>query len=403
MSSSKHHIRNPHGAVRMTAEPQVPAKGGHRSQAHGGIHPLNSFIHRTQQFEALPLPLGLPPYHLDLAPLYNDPAFGDLKSLTEKSGKLIFHVTGDTGGVKNGIPQTKVADAMAEDLQGQELDRPQFFYHLGDVVYFNGEHDQYYEQFYEPYGKYSAPIVSIPGNHDGDPVDQNTPSLDGWVRFFMTKEPSIDGESGDEPRLTMTQPNPYWTLITPFATIVGLYTNVPEHGSIDSVQQQWLTNEFATADKDKAFIVALHHPIYSFDDHHSGSSRMADVIQQAINDSRRVPNLVLTAHVHNYQRIEREIIAGTKTPFLVVGNGGYHNLHHLPKDSSQVQDDQTGAKLIYGDDKRYGYLTLTVDGEAIRGTQTAIDLKSDEPQKNQDTFVYSGKALFLAEGQIVNL
>ena len=43
----------------------------------------------------------------------------------------------------------------------------------------------------------------------------------------------------------MTLPNVYWTLDSPFVTIVGMYTNVPEHGSIDSEQQQWLTHELA--------------------------------------------------------------------------------------------------------------------------------------------------------------
>jgi hypothetical protein len=56
---------------------------------------------------------------------------------------------------------------------------------------------------------------------------------------------------------------------------------------------------------------------------------MADAVQHAINDTRRVPNMVLTAHVHNYQRIERGIVAGTQTPFLVVGNGGYFHLHGM--------------------------------------------------------------------------
>ena len=58
------------------------------------------------------------------------------------------------------------------------------------------------------------------------------------------------------------------------------------------------------ADPDKALIVALHHPVYSFDNYHSGSPNMAQELQDAINASRRVPNLVLSAHVHNYQRIE---------------------------------------------------------------------------------------------------
>src|ERR1700743_2611691 len=138
-----------------------------------------------------------------------------------------------------------------------------------------------------------------------------------------------------------------------------MYTHVPEHGSIDSVQQQWLTNEFATAPEDKALIVAMHHPIYSFDDHHSGSPAMADVLQHAINDSRRVPNMVLTAHVHNIQLIDKEIITGSPTPFLVAGNGGYYHLHHLTAVAGN-SDEQTKAKLMYGDDKSHGYVTLTV-------------------------------------------
>src|SRR5438105_2993664 len=79
---------------------------------------------------------------------------------------------------------------------------------------------------------YLPPIFSIPGNHDGAPLDEDHPSLDGWVAFFMTDPPHTDPESADAPRVTMSQPNVYFTLDCPFATLVGLYTNVPEHGSI---------------------------------------------------------------------------------------------------------------------------------------------------------------------------
>ena len=47
---------------------------------------------------------------------------------------------------------------------------PSFFYHLGDVVYNFGEAAYYYDQFYEPYRNYPAPILGIPGNHDGVPI-----------------------------------------------------------------------------------------------------------------------------------------------------------------------------------------------------------------------------------------
>jgi hypothetical protein len=269
------------------------------------------------------------------------------------------------------------------------------------VVYFNGEVNDYYSQFYEPYEHYTAPILSIPGNHDGDPVDSTQVSLDGWVRYFMTRTPGIDPISRDAPRVSLSLPNVYWTLRTPFFTLVGMYTNVPEGGSIDSVQQQWLTNECAEAPADKALVVALHHPVYSFDDHHSGSSRMADAIQHAINDTRRVPNLVLTGHVHDYQRIEKTIHGRTPTPFIVVGGGGYHNLHHfntdVHPDSGPTTDPQTGATLVAGVDNQWSYLTLTVDAKEIRGVVTCVD-RTGTVTKAKDSFSYSAAPATLPAG-----
>ena len=90
----------------------------------------------------------------------------------------------------------------------------------------------------------------------------------------------------------------------------------------------------------------MHHPIYPFDDHHSESPAMADVLQHAINDSPRIPNLVLTGHVHNYQRIEKEILKGKPTPFVVAGNGGYFNLHRLTAKNGTT-DQFTGAHASF--------------------------------------------------------
>src|SRR4030081_3746278 len=272
---------------------------------------------------------------------------------------------------------------MKSDLNKPEDSAPSFFYHLGDVVYYNGQITDYYSQFYEPYNHYSVPIFSIPGNHDGDPVNSSQTSLDGWVAYFMAPTSRINPESHDAPRATMSLPNVYFTLNCPFVTIIGMYTNVPEHGSVDSVQQPWLTNEFATAPQDKALILALHHPVYSFDDHHSGSPRMADAVQHAINDSRRVPNMVLAAHVHNYQRIERSLLRGSVTPFLVVGHGGYPHLHYLNAASGAV-DAATGAKLVAGNDKQQGYATIPVDACNISGTMSTIATPKLPAEKEAD-------------------
>ncbi len=372
------------GAVRT-----LPASKN--SQAHPGVSPLNPLSHRNTGFQPLPRPLGLPPYHYSLVD--NFPA---IAANLQTAGKMVLHVIGDTGGVQDGEFQNNVAGQMIAQLQPATATSPQFCYHVGDVVYFTGFHDDYYAQFYEPYAHYTPPILAIPGNHDGE-VDDPTvqTSLDGWVDYFMQATPDVDPISKDAPRVGLDLPNPYWTLTTPYATFVGLYTNVPEGGSIDSVQQQWVTNEFATAPQNLPLIFSLHHPIYSFDVYHSGSSKMADVLENAIRDTGRVPNLVLSGHVHDYQRIEKTIAPNGPTPFLVTGNGGYHNLHALHSKPGDVAPD-TGAVLRYGSDTTWGFVTLTIDNKTIRGVTTQVD-RTGKVLKTGDTFSYPAAAVMLAD------
>jgi Calcineurin-like phosphoesterase len=368
-----------------------PRRG--QSQAHPGVAPLHPVTHRNTSFQPLPRPLGLPPYHYDLAE-----HFPDVAKEIKPSGPMTFHVVGDSGGVKDAEFQSNVAAQMIDHLNSGQGPRPLFCYHVGDVVYFTGKHDDYYSQFYEPYSHYDAPIFSIPGNHDGevdDPTEQT--SLDGWVDYFMQEHPDVDPISKDAPRVQLNLPNVYWTLTTPKATIVGMYTNVPEHGSIDSTQQQWVTNEFATAPDDRALILALHHPIYSFDVFHSGSSKMADVLENAIRDTGRVPNLVLAGHVHDYQRIEQTIAPDSPTPFIVCGNGGYHNLHDV---HSQVGDaaEDSGAVLRYVA-KTWGFMTLSIDKKTISGTTVEIDRNGNVTEG--DTFSYPATPIRLDDPRSV--
>ncbi len=369
------------GAVR----PRIPPK---TSQAHPGVSPLTAVGHRNTSFQPLPRPLGLPPYRFSLTD--NFPA---IRKNLESAKKMVFHVLGDSGGVQEGEFQSYVADQMVSHVAAGGPSVPQFCYHVGDVVYFSGMLADYYAQFYDPYSHYAPPILSIPGNHDGevdDPAVQT--SLDGWVAYFMQATPDVDPISKDAPRVGLSLPNPYWTLLTPFATIVGMYTNVPEGGSVDSVQQQWLTNEFQTAAPDLPLILALHHPIYSFDVFHSGSARMADVLENAIRDTGRVPNLVLAGHVHDYQRIEQKIAPGGTTPFIVCGNGGYHNLHKLHSAKGTVAHD-TGATLKYGADSAWGVMTLTIDDKTISGATVEIDRTG--AVKSGDSFSYPAAPVVL--------
>ena len=133
------------------------------------------------------------------------------------------------GGIKYGVPQELVARGMEADISatGDASENPAFLYITGDCVYFNGETSQYYSQFYEPYEHYPRPIFAVPGNHDGENLSTGS-TLDGFVRNFCAPSPVKLPESGESGRTAMTQPNVYWTLLTPLVNIVGLFSNVPE-------------------------------------------------------------------------------------------------------------------------------------------------------------------------------
>jgi acid phosphatase type 7 len=286
------------------------------------------------------------------------------------SDPITFFVIGDHGGVMAPSPQNAVSYAM----QSAAGPSPAFVYSVGDVVYFNGDASDYSPQFYEPYAHVHAPIVAIPGNHDGDTTDDPTRKpLDTFMANFCTPTPSIP--PGDPQfeygRHTQTQPYCDWTLDLQAVTIVGIYTNVPSGGHLDASQTTWLASELGSADTAKPLIVTLHHPPLSVDAHHGGSQRMLEALDQAFQTSGRTPDLVLSGHVHDYQRFTR-VLAGKAIPYVVIGNSGYHNLHQLASDAAPGEEVTAGVTFEYGDASEYGFLALTVSGGKISGTYTGV-------------------------------
>ena len=348
--------------------PRPPTEGGHSQKAP---------LYHGSPAQKLPAPTGTAPFRMDLA----DIVPGAVAAMT-KAGGMTFHMIGDTGGVQDPTPQQLVANGMEHDagVLGA-YGAPAFFYHLGDVIYFDGEASEYFPQFYQPYEHYPKPIIAIPGNHDADRFDRGKlvnlePSLAPFVRNFCAAAPGIvTAEAREATRTAMTQPNVYFTLNTPFATIIGLYTNVPEGGVVEPEQRDWFAGELAAADKTIPLLVAMHHPIHSLDQYHSGSKPMAAMLAAAIAASRRRPDMVFAAHVHNYQRFTITGVGGAHdagiTPFIVAGNGGYHNLHKMARDGGQdistpyrAPEEDHVILEAYVDD-RFGFLRLDIHDDMI--------------------------------------
>lgn len=319
---------------------------------------------------------------------------------------MVFHAVGDTGGIKGTETQEGLAAVMVKQIEdsrtkNQPAEEPLFFYHLGDVVYFNGMSTDYPVQFYEPYQNYDAPIVAIPGNHDGDtrtrrgdvPDDETT--LFGFLQNFTSPVPQFIFKY----RATMTQPYVYWTLDTPLATIIGLYSNVD--GELDArgtfEQQSWFTQQVKTAPADRALIVSVHHAPYSLDSAHGGYADIGAALDRAFNSCGRFPDLVLSGHVHNYQRFERTA-GGKKIPYVIAGAGGYADseraMHKVAKDPATGQKISTAhpfqtklpdVTLQAYNDTEPGFLRLKVTKKTIRVEYYTIDF-SDAPKGVRDHF-----------------
>jgi hypothetical protein len=299
----------------------------------------------------------------------------------QKAGKIVFHMGGDTGPTKGPENVDKVTDKLANDFVNEaEGEIPAFFFHLGDVVYSFGESQYYYDQFYDPFRNYPAPILAIPGNHDGlvykgDPEE----TLDAFKRNFVGAEPVQTPEAGGLLRTAMIQPSVYFAFDAPFITIIGLYSNVLEDPGVISsqggklpitdVQLDFLTAQLKRVkNSGNAVIVAVHHPPYAWGGDHAGSPDMLNDLDNACKNADFWPHAFISGHAHNYQRFTRTV---TKfdIPYLVCGNSG-HNV--IPLKSTKTTALRAPANLPDGlifenyDDKNYGYLRVVCDGKQLR-------------------------------------
>lgn len=316
---------------------------------------------------------------LTLAQAYGSAGPG-IEQTIQAAGQIVFHSVGDTGSVEGPTTQSLVADKMVSDFtEANPADVPSFFFHLGDVVYYFGEAEYYYDQFFEPYRAYPAPIFAVPGNHDGvvyatDPE----PTLDAFLRNFVAPSAAQSPDSGGLLRTTMIQPGVYFTLEAPFVRILGLYSNVledpgvisDENGSntvLDQRQVTFLSTALARAKSENftgAVIITVHHPPFTGGSTHGGSPMMLADIDSACATAGFYPHAVFSGHAHNYQRFTR-LINGYQTPYIVAGCGGHSPLSKMSGTyrTPYVIDDTLTLESY--DDTDYGYLRVIVNATTM--------------------------------------
>jgi len=315
----------------------------------------------TYKFLPPPAPFGKYPYRLKPELTQPDPQ------------QLFFHIAGDTGGIKSPSFQKLVAEEMAKQC-ADPAETPSFLFHLGDIVYHFGEADQYERQFFKPYANYPLPIYAIAGNHDSDvnpAAKKPYESLSAFSSVFCGTAPRNVPFGEKKDRKSGVQPNIYWTLQTPLANIIGLYSNVPKFGVITAEQQSWFIAELkhaALERADKAIIVAVHHAPYSGDINHGSSLPMIRFMEDSFKTAGIRPDLVLSGHVHNYQRFSKNYSDGLTVPFIVSGAGGFDELHRLAAmdDPNFTQESELFADVTLENScvMQHGFLKLGIKKNA---------------------------------------
>jgi hypothetical protein len=367
-----------------TADPQqFKIKHPSDAAAYKQIDELNR-QHKIQ-------PLPFPPPRGGVEPrLTLDQVFGGNAAAIDKiigGGQIVFHATGDCGSTRGPRSQNEVTDKMVTDFdETDSKEVPQFNLLLGDVVYSFGEAQYYYDQFYEPYREYPAPILAVAGNHDGMVApDVHPASLAAFLRNFCADAFIITPEAGGLSRTAQIQPGVFFTFEAPFLRILAIYSNTLEdpgvisnptigHSQLDYLKAA--LNRVKTEKYAGALIIADHHPPYTAGSIHGWSTEMLGQIDAICNDVGVWPHAFLSGHAHNYQRFTRtRTSGGTQIPYLVCGNGG-HNVVPLTKGSNPplrapqiiqaARNKNDQVVLENYDDKNYGYLRIVVTAAQLR-------------------------------------
>lgn len=304
-------------------------------------------------------------------------------------GQIVFHATGDCGSTRGPTTQNEVTDKMIGDFdEASAAEVPQFALLLGDIVYNFGETEYYYDQFYEPYRNYPAPVLAAAGNHDGmiSPLAHAT-SLAAYLRNFCA-DPAygfvVTPEAGGLSRTAQIQPGVFFTFDAPFVRLLVFYSNTLEdpgvisNPTIGDSQIAYLKAALQRVKKERytgALLFAHHHPPYAIGGQHSSSVAMRKQMDAVCAAQGVWPHAVLAGHAHNYQRYTRHRADGTDIPYLICGNGG-HNVQKLQTTGGQAlrtpqtlqpkSADDDAVTFENYDDTNYGYLRIVVSPRQLR-------------------------------------
>jgi cysteine-rich repeat protein len=212
-----------------------------------------------------------------------------------------------------------------------------FILHTGDMIYENGEAEDFDPRFFVPYRDLLRRVVLWPsrGNHD-----VRTANGAPWRDAFWTPANNAAGTED------------YYSFDYGNAHVVVLDSNA--NTTPGSAQHEFLDQDLAASTARWKFVV-FHHTIYSGALHGSDLDIRADLTP--VFDRHRV-DMVFMGHDHDYERTlplyaDTVVAPGAGTVYVTTGGGG-----------KELYDVEAGRRTAYAE-SAYHVTRVAIDGDTL--------------------------------------
>ncbi len=248
------------------------------------------------------------------------------------SSKFSFIVVGDPG--QGGLAQRELAKQIVRVSEQPDV---RFLLISSDVVYPNGEMQDYEERFWSPYSGLTLPILAIPGNHDW------YGGLDAFAATFFTKEAAraaISARNGGGADIddiafadslisrveelkqsygltVQMQTSPYFQIVTDTFVLICVDTGVVP--GVDQVQMQWLRKALEAA-RGKTTMVLLGHPFFALNRDMTLSQRGLQPILELLHQEK--VTVAMAGDTHDLEYYLEALPEARSMHHFVNGGGG---------------------------------------------------------------------------------
>ena len=225
----------------------------------------------------------------------------------KRNATTTFAVWGDCA---QGTPGQKQVAEQAAKLN------PDYVLIAGDIVYSRGRISEYREKYFPYYQDFakSTLFVGVPGNHDSSNAPELEKTPDAFAFYYFWKQPLGGPADAPGPAMKSTVAGDVeairrvsgeaWARAGYFAFDYGAvhWTVLDSSPYADWTKpelREWLEADLKANAKAKWRIVSFHHPGFNASKAHFSDQRM-----RSISDilERNHVDLVMSGHVHNYQR-----------------------------------------------------------------------------------------------------